>query len=244
MAFPQVVHAIGMLLESDLNRFASGSGSVPAAGSTFDEITRQTALNAAAAAADFLTRCVQAASAAHGDIIKHPRSSFAVVPRQPAISFLCRPESGKPPPFVFVSAAEAAWPFEAPLPFLRRYLTGGRAVPPSPTTDPSGLHRLGGARLTLLRRPRHSLGAAKKAVERALLDDYLPSGRLRASVMRPSLVWTPRNPGALPAVGAIQRERLSPRRSRPTGSSCAISSRALAGAFTAANAIGVPFIDR
>lgn len=46
-----------MLLESDLNRFASGSGSVPAPGSTFDEVTRQTALNAAAAAAEFLERC-------------------------------------------------------------------------------------------------------------------------------------------------------------------------------------------
>lgn len=45
-----------MLLESDLNRFASGSGSVPAPGSTFDEVTRQTALNAAAAAAEFLDR--------------------------------------------------------------------------------------------------------------------------------------------------------------------------------------------
>jgi NAD(P)-dependent dehydrogenase (short-subunit alcohol dehydrogenase family) len=44
-----VVHAIGMLLESDLNKFASGSGSVPRKGSTFDEVTRQTAFNAIAA---------------------------------------------------------------------------------------------------------------------------------------------------------------------------------------------------
>jgi NAD(P)-dependent dehydrogenase (short-subunit alcohol dehydrogenase family) len=44
-----VIHAIGMLLESDLNKFASGSGSVPRKGSTFDEVTRQTAFNAIAA---------------------------------------------------------------------------------------------------------------------------------------------------------------------------------------------------
>lgn len=42
-------------------------------------------------------------------------------------------------------------------------------------------------------------------MERALLDDYMGSGRLRASIMRPSLVWTPRRPGALPAVGAETR---------------------------------------
>jgi NAD dependent epimerase/dehydratase family len=44
-----VIHAIGMLLESDLNKFASGSGSKPRKGSTFDEVTRQTAFNAIAA---------------------------------------------------------------------------------------------------------------------------------------------------------------------------------------------------
>ena len=44
--FTGVVHAIGMLFESDINRFASGSGSIPTAGSTYDLITRQTAINA------------------------------------------------------------------------------------------------------------------------------------------------------------------------------------------------------
>lgn len=34
------IHA-GMLLEGDLNQFASGSGSVPSAGATYDDITRK-----------------------------------------------------------------------------------------------------------------------------------------------------------------------------------------------------------
>lgn len=46
--FSGVVHAVGMLLANDLNRFASGSGSVPRPGTTYDQVTRQTALSAAA----------------------------------------------------------------------------------------------------------------------------------------------------------------------------------------------------
>ena len=48
--FTGVVHAIGMLFEGDLNKFASGSGSIPSEGSTYDDITRKTAFNAMDAA--------------------------------------------------------------------------------------------------------------------------------------------------------------------------------------------------
>jgi len=48
--FTGIVHAIGMLFEGDLNKFASGSGSIPSEGSTYDDITRQTAFNAIDAA--------------------------------------------------------------------------------------------------------------------------------------------------------------------------------------------------
>lgn len=44
-----MVHAIGMLFAGSLNRFASGSGSVPDPGTTYDKITRQTAFAATAA---------------------------------------------------------------------------------------------------------------------------------------------------------------------------------------------------
>merc|ERR1712070_850881 len=49
--FDAVVHCIGVLLDeesglSNLNRFASGSGSVPSTEATYDKITRQTAFNA------------------------------------------------------------------------------------------------------------------------------------------------------------------------------------------------------
>lgn len=44
-----VVHAVGMLFAGSLNRFASGSGSVPNPGTTYDMITRQTAFAATAA---------------------------------------------------------------------------------------------------------------------------------------------------------------------------------------------------
>jgi nucleoside-diphosphate-sugar epimerase len=49
--FLGVLHTIGMLLEGDFNKFASGSGSVPTPGTTYDQVTRQTALAAASALA-------------------------------------------------------------------------------------------------------------------------------------------------------------------------------------------------
>lgn len=50
--FDGVVHAVGMLFAGSLNRFASGSGSVPDPGTTYDKITRQTAFAATAALDD------------------------------------------------------------------------------------------------------------------------------------------------------------------------------------------------
>eukprot|EP00903_Cladosiphon_okamuranus_P016349 g15077.t1 len=50
--FDGVVHAVGMLFAGSLNRYASGSGSVPNPGTTYDKITRQTAFAATAALED------------------------------------------------------------------------------------------------------------------------------------------------------------------------------------------------
>ncbi|CAM9196933.1 unnamed protein product [Ectocarpus sp. 4 AP-2014] len=129
-----VVHAVGMLFAGSLNRFASGSGSVPDPGTTYDKITRQTAF-AATAALDAL---------AQGGAQQRP--------------------------FVFISAAEAKWGFDgifegSPVGFLHDYLV------------------------------------AKRAVEDELLNNK-PS--LRGVVLRPSLVWTKRRPGALLPVAAFQ----------------------------------------
>lgn len=96
--FDACFHAIGLLLDNEsglsgLNRFASGSGSVPGRDSTYDKITRQTAFN--------LISCLQ---------------------QQPRL------QGGGQIGLVFVSAAEAAWTFPAPIPFLQRYLEAKRAV--------------------------------------------------------------------------------------------------------------------
>ena len=90
-------HCIGLLLDGEsglasINKYASGSGSIPTAGSSYDAITRQTAFNA-----------INSMEALY-------KSSSERVP------------------FVFVSAAEAGWTFQAPVNFLERYLTAKRAV--------------------------------------------------------------------------------------------------------------------
>jgi nucleoside-diphosphate-sugar epimerase len=143
--FVGCIHAVGMLLASDINALASGSGSKPTPGATYDDVTRITAFNAANAAADL---CVA------------KNENDAV-------------------PFVFVSAAEARWDFKAPVAWLEEYLV------------------------------------AKRAVE-ARLSEMTEAGAIRGSCLRPSLVYSPDKPAAMPAVGA----------------------------FYVGNAIGLPFVDR
>ena len=96
--FDSIIHCVGLLLDNEsglsgLNRFASGSGSVPGSDASYDKVTRQTAFNLLDA------------------LLSQPRVQS---PRQVA--------------FVFVSAAEAAWTFPAPVLFLQRYLEAKRAV--------------------------------------------------------------------------------------------------------------------
>ena len=88
--FSAVVHCVGMLLPNQLNALASGSGSVPAQGTSYKSIIQDTATQAADAAADRQSGCA----------------------------------------FVFISAAEAGWPADAPLVpnFLREYLAAKRNV--------------------------------------------------------------------------------------------------------------------
>ena len=143
--FVGCIHAVGMLLASDINALASGSGSKPTPGATYDDVTRITAFNASSAAADL---CVA------------KNENDAV-------------------PFVFVSAAEARWDFKAPVAWLEEYLV------------------------------------AKRAVE-ARLSEMTEAGAIRGSCLRPSLVYSPDKPAAMPAVGA----------------------------FYVGNAIGLPFVDR
>ena len=160
--FVGVVHAVGMLLASDLNALASGSGSIPDADATYDKVTRVTAFNAADAAA----RCVEGGTRVKAASDAAARGDDAVA-------------SSPPPPFVFVSAAEARWDFRAPFDWLEEYLV------------------------------------AKRAVE-ARLATLNEEGKLRASWLRPSLVYTFEKPAALPAVFL----------------------------FVLGNAIGIPFVDR
>jgi len=157
--FVGVIHAVGMLLDNELNSFASGSGSVPDEGSTYDQVTRQTCVNA-------LTALERA----------RPGPALAKAGSGEAVAVT-------PVPFVFISAAEAGWPADIPFvpPFLRDYLT------------------------------------AKRAVEAAMMDDFGgPRAVVRPCIMRPSLMWTPDRPQALPPVAA----------------------------FYVANTLGIPGVDR
>lgn len=89
-SFDAVVHCVGMLLPNRLNGLASGSGSIPGPGTTYQQIICDTATAAADAAAQHRHGCA----------------------------------------FIFVSAAEAGWPEDAPLlpSFLREYLAAKRSV--------------------------------------------------------------------------------------------------------------------
>ena len=103
--FVACIHAVGMLLASDINALASGSGSKPSPGATYDEVTRVTAFHAADAAARL---CEPNARLSGGGGTEDAARA--------------------PVPFVFVSAAEARWTFKAPVAWLEDYLVAKRAV--------------------------------------------------------------------------------------------------------------------
>jgi nucleoside-diphosphate-sugar epimerase len=110
--YTAIIHAIGLLLDGKsglgkYNQFASGSGSLPDEDSTYDDITRKTALNAI----------------------------DAIEPRVNRYS--SSGKNNRPIPFVFISAAEAGWPDMPGGSFvennlapewLRRYLAAKRTV--------------------------------------------------------------------------------------------------------------------
>lgn len=100
-------HAIGLLFDSDsglssLNKFASGSGSIPGSTSNYDRITRQTSFN--------LMDAIARQKAGTTTTNEMGDSELEAIP------------------FIFVSAAEAGWTLPSPVPFLERYLTAKRAV--------------------------------------------------------------------------------------------------------------------
>ena len=162
-AWPVILHLSGLLLDQEsglasLNKLASGSGSVPSLDASYDAITRKTALSAISALRS-QSRRLRSERAASTDDLSTPLP----------------PPPHPPLPFVFVSAAEAGWTFEAPVPFLERYLIAKRAVEAELLT------------------PADAMASAA----RSALDDSL---LLRGVVLRPSLIWTWERPQALLSV--------------------------------------------
>ncbi len=111
-----VFHCIGLLFDGEsgntlrsLNKFVSGSGSIPEPSSTYDDITRVTAFHAISAAEKYSSKRMSETEG--GDF--------------------------EPLPFIFTSAAEAGWPDVSGGSFvertiaprwLKRYLEAKRAV--------------------------------------------------------------------------------------------------------------------
>jgi len=96
--FDAAVHCIGVLLDSD-SKLSSLNRLASGSGSVPDKDSTY----------DKVTRITAF-------------NMFEIVSQQQ------RPQSSKPISFVFVSAAEAAWTFRAPITFLERYLVAKRAV--------------------------------------------------------------------------------------------------------------------
>lgn len=108
--------------------------------------------------------------------------------------------------FVFISAAEAGWPEDTPLlpPFLRDYLAAKRAV----EAHMQGLANAGVEAAavcidTVLCMVRAASTDALTAMSRDFAAGPAFAGRVRPVIMRPSLIWTPARPAALPPVAAF-----------------------------------------
>jgi NAD dependent epimerase/dehydratase family len=203
--FDGFVHAIGMLLDNKLNRFASGSGSVPDEGATYDRVTRATVFAAADAIVaarkpgqvsevDVLL-CLQQVSTQHTHAFRlayRARCHFiwraCLVLRTSVDAMRARTSPRRQlthiarrrrPPVAFAD-------HQPPTPFV--FISAAEAA----WTRDSLLE---GTPLDFLRRYL----VAKRAAEERLLGDTL---NLRATVLRPSLLWTRERLGAIPVSAA------------------------------------------
>lgn len=91
---------------------------------------------------------------------------------------------------MFVSAAEAGWTFQAPVPFLEKYLTAKRAV-----ENKLLAFIPNNGQNNILGKSSYSLVVVVSSVY-----VYCVGKGLRPVIMRPSLVWTTEKPEALVSV--------------------------------------------
>ena len=167
---------------SGLNKLASGSGSSPAPGASYDTITRGTGLAAIEAMRSQSHRRRQGGGNEPGST----GTTSAATSTGPSTRL----------PFVFVSAAEAGWTFRSPLPFLERYLEAKRAVEAELLGKQGGIPSSTGTQSG----SRSGSGSGPSSTSLSEGADGGSPPLLRGTILRPSLIWTWERPQALLSV--------------------------------------------
>ena len=135
--FDSCVHAIGLLFDSksglqSINKIVSGSNSIPDNEATYDKITRLTAYNAIDSFDNYNqhyynTKSMDSTNINNGDdnnINSNTNDTSDVTTDDKTTTSVDNLDKS----FIFVSAAEAGWTFQAPVDFLERYLIAKRLV--------------------------------------------------------------------------------------------------------------------
>ena len=137
--FDSCIHAIGLLFDTQsglksINKYVSGSNSIPDDQATYDKITRLTAYNAIDSFVNYNNNIYNnynnVENNSDTDTFNNDNNDKKKSANNLTTEITTKNEyiKGIDRSFIFISAAEAGWTLSAPVDFLERYLTAKRSV--------------------------------------------------------------------------------------------------------------------
>ena len=137
--FDSCIHAIGLLFDTQsglksINKYVSGSNSIPDDQATYDKITRLTAYNAIDSFVNYnyniYNNYNNVENDSDTDTFNNDDNDKKESANNLTAEITTKNENikGIDRSFIFISAAEAGWTLPAPVDFLERYLTAKRSV--------------------------------------------------------------------------------------------------------------------
>jgi hypothetical protein len=137
--FDSCIHAIGLLFDTQsglksINKYVSGSNSIPDDQATYDKITRLTAYNAIDSFVNYNNNIYNnynnVENNSDTDTFNNDNNDKKKSANNLTTEITTKNEyiKGIDRSFIFISAAEAGWTLPAPVDFLERYLSAKRSV--------------------------------------------------------------------------------------------------------------------
>ena len=221
--FDSCIHAIGLLFDTQsglksINKYVSGSNSIPDDQATYDKITRLTAYNAIDSFVNYNNNIYNnynnVENNSDTDTFNDDNNDKKESANNLTAKITTKNEyiKGIDRSFIFISAAEAGWTLPAPVDFLERYLTAKRSVEKkllafsnhtkstidnSSSSDRKETNSINSS-VDSINDDDNRSNSNGDQIQNEDIDETVV--KLRPVIFRPSLIWTWKRPTALVSV--------------------------------------------